>query len=369
MTSNSFSEITTRGTGAFLGIVLLSACAADEPPLLHRASVSAPTAVVEMTTVPTTRALAGTVVSANVSPLAAKVMGNVVRVLVAEGDAVRAGQLLVEIDSREGTAQTEQMRAGGVEIERAIDGARANAVLAEATLRRYGTLLERGSVSAQEFDDVEARHAAATAELARMLAKRDQVRAAGRQARTFLDYSFVRSPIDGVVTRRFVDPGAQAAPGMPLVTVEDARAFRVETTVPGDLHARPGDPVTIEIGGVKLEGRIANVQPGVDATSRSALVKIALPSETARPASAPSLRSGAYARVLLPTGERAALTVPESAVVRRGQLTSVFVVGDDGLARMRLVTLGRDGEVLSGLAAGERIVTEASKVSDGAKVV
>ena len=359
-----------------LGLPILAACGADEAIPPERATLNTPTAMVATTTIPSTRAVAGTVVSSNVSPLSAKVIGNVTRVLVNEGDRVRAGQLLVEIDSREGKAGTEQARAGSVEIERAIDAARANATLADATLKRYTALFERRSVSAQEFDDVKARAAGATAELARLEAKRGEVRAMATQAQTFLDYSSIRSPIDGVVTRRFVDPGAQAAPGMPLVTVEDTRTYRVEATLPDEVRVRPGDPVTIEIGGAHVQGRIPKGLRGVEPTGRRPVVMTALGGDPARRAGAPyhdaanpAIRSGAYARVLVPVGERAAITVPPTAIVRRGQLTSVFVVGTDGVARMRLVTLGEDNEVLSGLDAGERIVIDGAKAADGAKIV
>ncbi|MEO6486622.1 MAG: efflux RND transporter periplasmic adaptor subunit [Thermoanaerobaculia bacterium] len=348
---------------ALLPAVLVVACGSDTPEPGARPAVSAATTVVQTATVPSTRSVAGTVVSSNVSPLASKVVGNVVRVLVAEGDRVHAGQLLVEIDGREGKAQTASARAGSVEIERAIDAAQANATLAETTLRRYAALFERRAVSAQDLDDVKAKRDTSRAELARFVAKREQARAMRDQAQAFLDYSYVRSPIEGVITRRFVDPGAQAAPGMTLVTVEDARSFRVEATVPEGIRVRPGDPVTVEIDGTGIDARVANVQPGVDPTSRSALVKIALGMTTL------PLRSGAYARVLLPTGTRMALTIPPSAIVRHGQLVSVFVVGNDGVARMRLITLGENNEVLSGLEPGERIVTEPSKVTDGTKIV
>lgn len=338
------------------------ACGSDAPETVERPAVEAATIVVQPATVSSTRSVAGTVVSSNVSPLASKVVGNVLRVLVSEGDMVRAGQLLVEIDAREGEAQIDSARAGGIEIERSIDAAQANATLAETTLRRYAALFERRAVSAQELDDVRARRDSARAELARLVAKRGETGAAIRQAQTFAAYSSIRSPIDGVVTRRFVDPGAQAAPGMALVIVEDVRSFRVEATVAEGIHLRPGDPVTVEVEGARIEGRVKNIQPGVDATSRSSLVKIALGTTPA------PLRSGAYARVLLPSGSRTALMVPPSAIVRRGQLTSVFIVDDDGVARMRLITIGEDSEVISGLEPGERIVTEPSKVTDGAKI-
>jgi RND family efflux transporter MFP subunit len=342
--------------------LVFAACSGSDQKPLERPAVSAPTTVVEASTVPSTRALAGTVRSSNVSPLSAKVMGNVVRVHVSEGDHVRAGQLLVEIDPREGQAQSARARAGAAEIEQAIEAARANATFAESTFNRYSALRDRQSVSPQEFDDVRTRYESARAELARLVARRDEVRAVGSQAATFLDYSFVRSPISGVVTSRFIDPGAQAAPGMPLLTVEDSQSLRIEAAVPEGVHLQQGDVVILEAGDVRLEGRVAHLQPSLDGRSRSSLAKI-VPLE---PAS--GLRSGAYVRVLIRTGERQALTIPPGAIARRGQLTSVYVVDPDGVARMRLITLGEQHEVLSGLAAGERIVTDATLVRDGVTV-
>lgn len=364
--TSKFSNEPARLAAAGLSLALpffALACGHEAPPAIERTAVRAATQVIEPAEIASTRVLTGTVVSENVSPLSAKVVGNVVRVLVSEGDRVRKGQLLVEIDAREGQAQTDRARAGAAEVERAIEAAQAHATLAGATLRRYSVLFERRSVSEQEFDTVKAANAAAEAELARALARRDEARALGAQASTFLDYSYVRSPIDGVVTRRFVDPGTQAAPGMPLVRVEDDRRFRVEATVPDSLHVRAGDRVVLETVGSRSEAAVQNVQPGLETASRSALIKIELP------AALLPARSGAFVRVHVATGKRSALTLPEGAIVHRGHLTTVFVVGGDGVARMRVVTLGADGEILSGLDAGERIVTEPSKVTDGAKIV
>ena len=193
MTSKTSIEMSGRALrlltlAALLPAVLVVGCGSDTPERVARPAVSAATTVVQTATVPSTRSVAGTVVSSNVSPLASKVVGNVVRVLVAEGDRVRAGQLLVEIDGREGKAQTASARAGSVEIERAIDAAQANATLAETTLRRYAALFERRAVSAQDLDDVKAKRDTSRAELARFVAKREQARAMSDQAQAFLDY-------------------------------------------------------------------------------------------------------------------------------------------------------------------------------------
>jgi AraC-like DNA-binding protein len=131
--------------------------------------------------------------------------------------------VLVEIDAREPRAQAERARAGQDELERAVEGATANAQLAESTYRRFEALRERGSASQQEYDEARARHTAARADLARLTASRHGARAAVTQAVAVLGYSSVRAPIAGVVTARFVDPGAQAAPGVPLVAIEEER--------------------------------------------------------------------------------------------------------------------------------------------------
>jgi RND family efflux transporter MFP subunit len=360
--------------------LFLAACGNE---VVHETAktVSAPVQVVQATAIPDTRITTGTVRSMTVSPLAAKVMGNVTRVLVSEGQRVHAGELLLEIDDREGRAKTQEAAAGGGEVDQAISGAtagvaaaEANATLADATYKRYAALRERGSVSPQEFEEVAARKKGADAQLEQarrgregMLARRSQARAGLSEAETFLSYSSVRSPINGVVTARMIDPGAQAAPGMPLLTVEDDSRYRVETTVDEDLAGivHVGDAVTVDGAARPIVGRVTNIVP-VDPATRSALVKIDLPQGS-------GLRSGTFVRVAFKVGSRNGITVPESAIARRGQLTSVFVIDSDGFARMRLValgsTVGNAVEVLSGLDAGEKIVPQLSnEIRDGVRV-
>jgi hypothetical protein len=147
---------------------------------------------------------------------------------------------------------------------------------------------------------------------------------------------------------------------VPLLTVEEEDARRVDAYVPDGLQVRPGDPALVD---ERLPARVVRVQPSLDPGSRSALVQLEL--------SGP-LRAGSYVKVSFSTGTEAAIVVPVAAVVRRGALASVFVVGSDGVARMRLVALGEAGassvEVLTGLAAGERVVADGARVADGAAV-
>lgn len=348
-----------RSSSAILLSLVLAACGGDETAPA-RETVEAPVVTARRTSLPSFHSVAGTVRSQTASTLAANVVGTVVRVAVAEGDRVRAGDVLVEIDAREPRAQSERARAGREELERAIDAAAANAQLAATTYRRFEALRERGSASQQELDEARARHTAAQAELSRLEVSRQSARAAVTQAATVLDYSSVRAPMAGVVTARFVDPGAQAAPGVPLVAIEEERATRVDATVPEAISVTAGGRAFVEADDQRLEARIVRVQPSVDSAARSALVKL----ELARP-----LRAGTYVKVSFPDGERTAVVVPATALVRRGQLTSVFVIGKDGVARMRLVTVGAtsgtEAEILSGLDAGESVASTPARLRDG----
>jgi len=395
-----------RGRWLFaLGALALAvaSCGRREEATTHRESsaVRARVETVRMAFVEETYEAIGTVRSRTTSVLSAKVMGHVLAVFVREGDRVRPGQVLVQIDDREVQAQLRKAEArwrevesAREEIERAIraaesarEAARAQADLAAATFRRYEALLERRSVSAQEFDEVRARYRAATAEVERadevlrsLRAKREQVLAQIEQARADRDaarvalgHTRVTAPMAGLVTAKSVEVGMLVTPGMPLLTLEDDAHYRLEVSVPESQigAVRVGDAVPVEIdamGSAALAGRVVEIIPAVDPMSRSYTVKIALPPERA-----PSLRSGLYGKARFRIGQRRALTIPRAALLERGQVTGVYVVEGSGIARFRLITVGKAHgdrvEVLSGLVEGERIVAENPQaVREGSRV-
>jgi RND family efflux transporter MFP subunit len=170
-------------------------------------------------------------------------------------------------------------------------------------------------------------------------------------------YATLTAPFDGVVTEKSVDPGNMASPGQPLVTVEDDRSFRLEVRLDVSRAAlvHVGDDARVRLDGVAPDatGRVAEMERMVDPGSHDFLVKIDLPSGT-------PLRSGMYGRAAFRGAMRKGLAVPESAVIRRGQLVSVFVVDADNHARLRLVnaSAAADGqiEIRAGVQAGERVV-------------
>jgi len=304
---------------------------------------------------------------------------------VKEGDCVRHGDVLVTIDERQVGAQRLQAEAAVAEARQAEQAARAareaaaaGAELAAATHRRYQMMLSQESVSRQEFDEVDARFRQAGAALAQ---SEDMQKAAGQRvrqaeaslasARVSAGDAVVTAAFDGIITAKMVDPGDLAAPGRPLLNLEKAGGHRVDIRLPEAYvrSVRPGQAVSVRVEGPAsspMEGVVDVVAPAADPESRSFLVKIHLPAGG-------DVRSGMFARVALAVGEDRLMAIPASALVREGQLTGLFVVTAEGIARYRLIRTGRRlgdrVEVLSGLSEGSRFVVDPPPgLVDGARV-
>lgn len=339
----------------------------------------------------------GTVRSRTQSVLSAKITASVVAVRAKEGDRVKAGQIVVELDDRDLKTQLQRAEAGLREAknaleeveaviqaqEKAIEAAQTQEELARATLTRYTALLERRSVAPQEYDEVAAKSKAAAAELQRAqrvrvslsakksqtLARIDQAEEELHHAQVVFGYTTVRAPFDGIIVAKSVEIGNLAAPGAPLVTVEEER-YRLEATVQQSeiKKIRIGQQAETDIDVInrKPSGPIIEIVPAADPHSRTFTVKIDLPP-------APGLRSGLYGQARVVVGRQQALAILRKAVVERGQLEGVYVLDQEQIARLRLVKTGKaygeQIEILTGLNAGERIVTEGvERLSDGSRV-
>ena len=325
----------------------------------------------------------GTVRARAVGSVSSKVMGYVQQVNAQVGDHVRAGQVLVTLEARDLEAAVRTAEAGRSEAQSAIPeaesgvaAAKANLDLAQATFKRMEDLFAKKSVSNQEFDEASARLKGTQANYEMARARRGQLDSkvaqgeqAVRSAAVMRDYASMAAPFAGVVTARSVEPGNLATPGSPLLTIEQEGAYRLEASVDESRlpNVRVGQVVEVAIEALdrKLNARVSEIVPAVDAASRSYVVKIDLPSIAL-------LRSGMFGRALFPLGSRKVVVVPAEALIERGQLQSVFVA-EDGIARTRLVTVGQRGkdnvEVLSGLSAGERIIAPVPvALQDGARL-
>ncbi len=299
----------------------------------------------------------GTVHARESAVVSAQVMGRIQQVLVREGDSVRAGQTLVVLDDAALKASLEQAQAGVNAARNAQAAARTNAALAASTLNRYKQLESEKSVSPQEMDEVSRRAEAASANLDAVRAQTDAARAQESAARTMLAYTRLVAPFAGAVTARMADPGTMAAPGVPLLQIDQAGALQLQATVDesaiGAIHMGMKVPVAIDGASAEMTGTVAEIDAAADPASHSFTVKIDLPA-------ASLLRAGMYGTAEFANGIRQAIFIPRSAVVMRGSLPSAYVLDSQGIAQLRTLTLGAAQgnliEVLSGVSAGEKIV-------------
>ena len=343
---------------------ILTACSSSRSAASAAApeTVKAPLETVQQSRVPRLLEAVGTVRAQEVAQLSPQVMGSITSISVREGDSVRRGQVLAAIDDAQPRAGVERAQAALASAEHEVAAATADYELAASTMKRYQALYEKKSVSPHEFDEVSTRLRAASAHRELALSGVNQAKAALAQARTAEGFTRVRAPFDGVVSERRADPGALAAPGAPLLTVESRGRYRLEVGVDEKNLAaiRLGQSVSVSVdalGADLLAGKVVQIVPAADAASRSFIVKIELPANG-------KLRSGFFGRARFAVGERDSITIPRTAVLDRGQLQGVFVIGQDRVAMLRFVTLGESSgdrvEVLSGLNAGDTVVISAA---------
>jgi RND family efflux transporter MFP subunit len=300
----------------------------------------------------------GTIHARETAIVSAQVMGRIQQVLVSAGDNVRAGQTLVVLDDEALRVSADQAQAEVRAAQGQQAAAQIDSNLAASTLERYRQLQAEKSVSPQEMDEVARRAEAAAARLDAVRAQTEAARSQTSGAATMLGYTRLRAPFSGVVTARMADPGTMAAPGMPLLQVDQARALQLQTTVDESaisaIHKGMKVQVTIDgAASTALSGTFAEINAAADPTSHSFLVKIDLPTSSL-------LRAGMYGTAEFANGLRQAILIPRSVVVSRGSLTCVYVLDSRGIAQLRSITLGAAQgnlvEVLSGISAGERLV-------------
>lgn len=311
----------------------------------------------------------GTVRALTVSSVSSRVMGAVTAVHVREGQRVRKGQLLISIDDRDLRARVTAAEQAYNEAEQAQSSALSQKELAAKTYERYKKLHDERAVSTQELDNVATAKSVAEHEYERISAMLRRTEAGLNEAKVYLGFASVASPVDGVVSQKMIDSGSMAAPGMPLIAVEDDSVYKVEVNLDESLLdvVKAGMVADVEISGAPFPatGKVVEVVPVVDPLSRSFVVKLKVEGT--------SLRSGQYAKALFNVGRKRAVLVPQEAVVAKGQLTGVYVVGADSVVTYRLVKTGRlygsDVEIISGIGEGQRIVVaNVAAVVDGGVV-
>ena len=293
----------------------------------------------------------GVVEAVRQTVVSAQVPGAVVAIEVKVGDVVKAGQVLARIDAR----AAEQNVAASDAL---VQSARATLEVATKEFDRQKQLFEKNYTSQAALERAEAQFKATQAQVSAQLA---QAGAARAQSGFFV----VKAPYGGVVSEVPITLGDMAMPGRALLTIYDPAAMRVTAAVPQTDIAKiaSGKPTKIQFPGLPADHQWVmpaqvTVLPTADPGTHTAQIRLDLPATFA------GLTPGTFARVWLPM--QGAITprlyVPAKAIIRRAEMTGVYVIDPNGRPVLRQVRLGRvvddNVEILSGVTAGERVALD-----------
>jgi RND family efflux transporter MFP subunit len=338
--------------GAALGFALiLAACGREDAPQPSAAAdpglKSAPVELREIEIAYTTEAVVEAVRQSTVS---AQIAGRIVELRFDVGDSVRKGEVIVRIDERAASQAVAASEAQVSEAQAALGYARAQH-------ERSKQLFAQKFISAAALEKSETEYKAAQARVGALLA------GAG-QAATERGFATVIAPYSGVVAARHVELGEMAVPGKPLMTGFDPSTLRVVANVPqaqvGAIRALGRARVEVPSLGKWFDAKNVTVLPAADPRTHTSSIRLELPDDVR------GVYPGLFARAHFAVGKAPRLLVPREAVVRRSEVTAVYVVGETGAPLLRQVRLGAAGderaiEVLAGLRPGERVALEPVK--------
>ncbi len=338
--------ITKAVSISFLALAMgLSGCGKDAEPTAvetNQKTIKADVVKVGVGTVPLKSVVPGSVVPDQKAQIASRIMGYIENLDVKVGDKVTRGDLLFSIDSGDINSKIQQARSGFEQAKAALE-------YAAADYKRFAKLYKDNAVSKQQFDKVRLQFNVAQENLS-------AARAGLRQARDQLNYANVKAPFDGVIVQKMATAGSLAAPGNPVLVMENLSSLSVQTQVSNELYAalRIGDPAVVKIDGINrpVEGTIYTLVSAADPKTRTHTVKLNLPDVD-------FVNSGTFARVSFTRGERPTLMLPSSAIVERAGINGVFVVLN-GRAFFHMVrtgaVIGDMVEVQAGLVVGDQVV-------------
>jgi HlyD family secretion protein len=303
-----------------------------------------------------------------------KISGRLESVSVRLGDRVSRGQRLAKIEDAELREQVKQAEASFAVSAATIRQREADLRLAQTNLERSRNLFERQLIPKQTYDDTEARHQAAVAQIDLAQAQYAQAQARLDELKINLGNTILTSPVNGFVGSRTLDAGAWVTPNSGFISLVDISVVRlVANVVERDLRRiTEGLTATVEVDaypGEKFKGRVAHVAPVLDPATRTAQIEVEIDNANFR------LKPGMYAKVNFAIERHDnALVVPANAVVDVGGSRGVFQPDEGDIATFKPITPGIVSadlvEVIAGLSEGDRIVTTgAGALRQGDRIV
>jgi RND family efflux transporter MFP subunit len=322
-------------------------------------------------TVPVT----GSLVSSSRVDVKAETTGRVVKFPKEEGETVAAGETVAWVDEENSRLAARQAESAVQVAEATVARARVAASYGGSELERARNLVKSGGITDKDLKAAELAEQDSRAQTSLAVAQLDQAKAALDTARKRLRDTAIRALVAGVIQRKYINAGAYVEPTTAVFALVDNRRLELESQVASsDLGPiRPGQKATFTVNshpGQTFEGRVIEINPGVDADTRSAKVRIQVSNEGGK------LKSGMFAQGEILTGvEARAVIIPASAVYRddRSAKTSYVFVVENGKAARREVRIGREREssleIAAGLQPGDALISEQSiELAEGVRV-
>jgi len=339
----------------------------------------------------------GFVIPAKEITLSPKVSGYLIALKVKAGDKIEKGQLIAVIDKKALTpdlkralALIKEANAGLKETKEALkevkaqkESAQAAYQLALKTYNRFKNLLKEEAVSKQKFDEVktqleiakanleavEAKENQLKAKLEEVIAKKKEAEAVLEKAKTYISFTYLKSPIKGIVLKKLVDEGNLVSPQVGIVQIGtyplQVKAF-VDTSLKSKIHV--GQEIDLQVNNYKFKGKISEIDEMADPITHKFPIKIELKGNVQ------NIIPGMYATIFIPKESEKIIAVPKSAIYKVGALEYVYVLDSNNVAHLRYIKTGKtlpNGmvEVISGLYPQDKIaVSNVESLCDGAKV-
>ena len=351
----------TIGFNTLLASLILMSCGADEKQVKREAlpTVQVKTIEAQLTSMPGRYEFTASIASAEQAKLSTRIMGEITSLSVKEGEKVTKGQVIARIKSSD-------IEASKARIDANMNEAMAAKSNVEKNYNRIKKLYDKKSATQKEFDDISSALEMAKAKIASIEQMRKEVQAN-------LGYAVITAPFTGHVTKKMMNEGSLATPGMPIVMIESQEDFEVKASVPASEIGiiKEGDGVKVLVGalGKELKGNIERVNPSGGYTGAQFEITIKLEENEALK----ELKSGLFAKVIIEKGATRKMVVPTEIILKRGQLEGFYTINHAGKAMLRWVRTGKEMgnqvEVLSGLDEGEQIIYSfEGKLQDGQKV-
>jgi RND family efflux transporter MFP subunit len=324
-----------------VGGLAVSACGSRETAAPPAPAPPLDAVVVELERTPLERQLDGTIEAVNQGTVSAQTAGRVAEILFDVNDFVPAGAVIMRLRATEQRASLAQAQA-------ALRETQAREEEAQTRLRRIDDMYQRKVVPKATLDEAAANRDAAVARLV-------AARAAVESAREGVDYTEIRAPYAGVVTKRHVEVGETVSPGTPLMSGLSLRYLRVSVDVPQSIVARVRQirRAAVYIDGRRVEAIKLTIFPVAAAPSNTFRARLDLPENAA------DLYPGMFVKVGFVIGDVDRLLVPRASLVERSEVRGVYVLDEGNRTSLRQVRTGHAFgdriEILSGIAPGERV--------------